>query len=321
MRYFLAALSLVAALSATAVTIAPGDLVVYAFDSNYGHFPSPQPHPPSYLLASDGSGKGTLPNPWRTAVFGPNGHLFVISLNHFPDWIEEYDDSLSLVGTIAPNFYPRLSMDALLIAPNGDFWVVNDTSYANPVLYVFTSDGQSKGTFVLPSIPLELVSPTYDLASDGCTLLYTELSHTGRRFNACTATVLPNLANGRDPFRPGTTDVVRALADGGYVAVHGPTLDFFDATDQLVRSIDTPFLHPRLGDGSASAITDLHFDSDSRFLWVAAGDAVYKIRIFDGSVVLKAGAPPVTFCVNGERRPTTAEVAASRKRIVPHASR
>jgi hypothetical protein len=185
-----------------------------------------------------------------------------------------------------------------------------------------TSNGQLKATFALPHSGSSYVSPTYDLGSDSCTLLYTDLAHAGRRFNVCTGTALPNLADGRERFRPGATDVVRALADGGYVAVHGPTFDFYDAADRLVRSIETPFESPRGGGDDTSQVTDLHFDSDSRFLWVAAVGAVYKIRIADGTVVLRAGALPVTFSVNGERRPTVAEVAASsRRRIVPHAPR
>ncbi len=299
MKLVLIALSFVAAVSAGAATIAPGDVAVAPHVTVLNILPPPPP--PMYLLESAGAYKGALPNYWAFAAFGPDNHVFLIG--PFSNQIDEYDPSFNLVRTIGPNFYTA-GTAGFLIAPNGDFYILDRSC----VLYILSPAGQLKATLALPHSGSGLADPSLDLAADSCTVLYTDVAEVGRRFNACTGTALANLPGGQ-------ASVVRALADGGFVTVHTITLDFYDTTDRLVRTFDViRFPYPFAGD----KITDICFDSDAHFLWVAA-TVVYKVRIGDGTVTLSAGPgvpqTPQNLAVNGEHRPTVAGVAASRRRI------
>jgi hypothetical protein len=305
MKPFLIALSFVAAVSAGAVTIAPGDVAVAPHVLVLNILQPPPP--PMYLLDSGGANKGTLPNYWAFGAFGPDNHVFLVG--SFSNQIDEYDPSFNLVRTIGQTFYTA-GTAGLLIAPNGDFYVLDRTC----VLYILSPAGQLKATLALPTSGSGQADPSFDLAAEGCTVLYTDVAEIGRRFNACTGTALANLPGG-------PASVVRALADGGFVTVHAITLDFYDTTDRLVRTFNViriPYPFPD------DKITDLRFDSDPRYLWVAA-TVVYKVRIGDGTVTLSAGPgssqPPQNLAVNGEQRPTVAGVAASRRRIAPRPSR
>jgi len=302
-RPFLIALSLVAAVSAGAVEIAPGYVAVvpHVFFSG---IPEPLPPPPMYLLDGAGAYKGALTGYWPLVAFGSNNHVFVIGW--FDNVIYEYDGSFNLVRTIPP-VSGQAGDTGLLIAPNGDFYVF-DYKFT---LRILTSTGQLKASFALPNGGSGQTDPSFDLTPDGCTVLYTDSAEIGRRFNACTGTALANLPGGR-------ANVVRALADGGFVTVHGVTLDFYDATDRLVRTFDViRFPYPFPDD----KITDLHFHCDPRFLWVAA-TVVYKVRIADGTVTQSSAQYfPQNLAVNGEQRPTVAGVAASHRRIARHVSR
>jgi hypothetical protein len=301
-RWILIVLSLVAPAATGALTIAPGDLVDVT-QSPYSPI-EPRIAPPIYLLNSGGALKGLAPRFWPFFAFGSNNHLFAMDWFNGPE-IKEYDNSFNLVRIIrAPPTNPM----GLLVAPNGDFGYL-DTEFA---VHILGAAGQLKATYPLPNaggpFPFTLFAPSFDLAPDGCTLLYTDAAHIGRRFNLCMGTALANLPTG-------PTDVVRALADGGYVAVHGhfdyqlpsPTLDFYDTNDQLVRSFEVP--NKGFAFGEASQILDLRFDSDPQFLWITAGD-LRKVRISDGTV-MPGSAPAWKFAVNGETRPTIAGIATS----------
>jgi hypothetical protein len=88
MRTFLIGLSLVAAVTAGAVTIAPGYVAVvpHVFFSG---IPEPPPPPPMYLLDNAAVYKGALPGYWPLVAFGTNNHVFVIGW--FDNVIYEYD--------------------------------------------------------------------------------------------------------------------------------------------------------------------------------------------------------------------------------------
>jgi hypothetical protein len=294
-RAILIALSLFAAVSAGAMTIAPGDIAVVPQRGPYGI--QPLPLWPMYLLDGTGVYKGAWPgsDDVDLVAFGPNNHLFGIDINSI---VFEVDGSFNLVRTIPP-VPGQAGAAGFLIGPNGDFYVL-DYLY---VLYILSPAGQVKTSYPLPSTQSNQ-RPTLDLASDGCTVLYTDGTQTGRRFDACTGTALANLPGG-----PAT--VVRALADGGFVTVWGITLSFYDATDRLIRSFA---IFPNF----LNTITDLRFDSDPRFLWLT-GYEILKVRIADGYISGGNSRPPHSVAVNGEQRPTIAEVGALRRHIAPHA--
>jgi hypothetical protein len=305
MRSFLIGLSLFGAVSARAVMLAPGDVAIVPVDVSVG-IPEPFPGNEDYLLDSNGVYKGLAPNRFPLLTFGSNNHLFVVS---GAQYVEELDSSFNELQVIEVG--PTASA-GLLRATSGDFYVL-DGQY---ILSILTPAGQLKTSFALPNAGgmLEFFAPAFDLAPDGCTLLYADGAHTGRRFNVCTGTALPHVAGG-------PTDVVRALADRGYVAVHGhwetgeflptSTLDFYDDADHIVRSIKLSlgavFPYPDL----TSQILDLSFDSDPRFLWVGAPGRVLKVRIADGAIVRDLYSSVVKLAVNGETRPTLAGIAAA----------
>jgi hypothetical protein len=235
-------LSLVVAAAASAVTIVPGDLALIPFNNSLGS--DFLPPSPMYLIDSDGAFVGSLTNWWPLVAFGPDSHLLLGSYSQ----VTEYDSSLRQVRSIPT----AKDLIGFLVAPNGDLGAL-DYQY---VLYVLGASGQLKASFNLPHTGSQDFPPAFDLAPDGCTLLYTDGAHSGRRFNVCNGTALANLAGG-------PTDMVRALQNGGYVAVHNATLDFYDVADHLVRSIDTPFtfgpisgVHPASPISTSTAIRD-----------------------------------------------------------------
>lgn len=73
-----------------------------------------------------------------------------------------------------------------------------------------------------------------DVASDQCTLLYTNLSNEVHRFDACSNTQMGDLATGL----PGTAQEVRALLDGGALVATGGTIVRVDASGAIVQQYD-----------------------------------------------------------------------------------
>lgn len=73
-----------------------------------------------------------------------------------------------------------------------------------------------------------------DLASDGCTVVYTSMGPNVKRYDTCAGTQLPdfNVA----PLPGGVTHDVRVLPDGGTLVASGDVVARLDASGVLVRS-------------------------------------------------------------------------------------
>lgn len=285
----MAALALLMATSAAAVTIAPGDIADAPPPPCWGGglcIATPPP-PITILLDHDTQTKTTLFGPYVVA-FGPNGHLFAGGFGGFT----EYDPSLAVVRTL-----PATGLTALTVAQNGDVYVLR----LDGVLTIFSPAGAVKQTITLPFTAGSLViPPSLDLAGDQCTLLYTDGAQHGRRFDVCTQQPLPDLA-------PGPWTAVRAMSDGGYLAGRDATLSIFDAQNHLLRTF-TPQIE---------SVTALAFDSNPRFLWAGTPGAVAKIDLATGARVAFGGIGPLYLAVNGEQRPAAAAFASTIPALSP----
>jgi len=288
MRIAAAAIALLVAASASAVTIVPGDIADAPPPACWGAGGCIATPPPPVTLLLDHSGvqKAVLSPPYVVA-FGPNGHLFT------GPTVTEYDTSLAIVRHIAAPFF----VVSMTVAQNGDIYVLSSTG----TVAILSPTGTLKQTFAMPFTAGSLTIPaSFDLGSDQCTIFYTDDAQTGRRFDACTQQVLPDLA-------PGPWDAVRAMSDGGYVAARGSTLSIFDAQNHLLRAF-TPQI---------PEIDALAFDTDPQFLWAGGSGTLAKIRLADGSRVAFVSPGPLYLAVNGEQRPAAALFAADIPALSP----
>jgi hypothetical protein len=289
MRIAVAVLALLAAASAGAVTIVPGDIADAPPPPCWGEggcIATPPP-PVTFLLDHTTSAKTTLPGPYIVA-FGPNGHLFGAVGN-----ITEYDSSATVVRHITPPFFPV----SMTVAQNGDVYALSPTG----TVAILSPTGTLKQTFAMPFTSGPLTIPaSFDLGADQCTIFYTDGVQTGRRFDACSVQALPGLA-------PGPWTAVRAMSDGGYIAVRQSTLSIFDAQNKLLRSY-TPQIE---------SVTTLAFDIDPQYLWAGTAFTLTKIRLGDGVRVLFGGVGPLYLAVNGEQRPAAATLATDIPTLSP----
>src|ERR1051326_462850 len=216
MRIAAAAIALLVAASAGAVTIVPGDIADAPPPFCWGAGGCIAPPPAqTFLLGHNGVQKAVITGPYILA-FGPNGHLFAGPV------VTEYDTSLTIVRHIAAPFF----VVSMTVAQNGDLYVLSSTG----TVAILSPTGTLKQTFTMPFTAGSLTIPaSFDLGSDQCTIFYTDGAQTGRRFNACTLQPLADLA-------PGAWTAVRAMSDGGYVTAQGSTLSIFDAQNKLLRA-------------------------------------------------------------------------------------
>ena len=282
--------ALLTAASASAATITPGDIAKAPPPPCWGGGPcvATPPPPVVYLLDRDMQRKLLLPGPLMVA-FGPNGHLFG---GFFTD-IAEYDASLAIVRHFTLPFFPA----AITVAQNGDLYAL---SWSGSVA-ILSPAAVLKQTFTMPFTSAETsLAPSFDLASDQCTIVYTDNAQNGRRFDACTQTPLADLA-------PGPWDAVRAMGDGGYLAARQSTLSIFDAQNHLLRSL-TLQIHP---------ISAIAFDSDPAFVRVGTTFTLEKIRLSTGERVDATALGPLYLAVNGEQRPAAAAFATTVPSLSP----
>src|SRR5689334_3606919 len=116
MRIAAAAIALLAAASAGAVTIVPGDIADAPPPACWGAGGCIATPPPPVTLLLDHSGvqKAVLSPPYVVA-FGPNGHLFT------GPTVTEYDTSLAIVRHITTPFF----VVSMTVAQNGDIYVLS----------------------------------------------------------------------------------------------------------------------------------------------------------------------------------------------------
>src|SRR5437762_5029660 len=98
-------------------------------------------------------------------------------------------------------------------------------------LYVVRADGSLENFFALPDAAHE---GNIDLAPNQCTLVYIDGAHHVRRFDVCNTTALPDIAPNA------TADYVRALAEGGFAALNGRAIQFYDGTGRLTYTFNLP---------------------------------------------------------------------------------
>jgi len=280
MRIAAAALALFVAVSAGAATIAPGD-VADATPGTCCCILCPPP-PPMMLLSNTLSFKSNLAST-GFAAFGPGNRLYVT--NNFSNKIDVYDSALNKtqITTAVPSF----SAAGLAVFANGNLLVLTA-----PTLYILSPSGATLQTFVLPGAGSGVTGGGIDLAPDQCTVLYLDSAGNGRRFDVCTGQPLANLA-------PGPWSAVRAFADGGYVAARNATLNIFDASDHLLRTL-TPQI---------DQVTALAFDVNPRYVWVGTIYGVAKVGLAAGDRPLFGGLATTALAVNGEQRPASALAA------------
>ena len=293
MRIAAAVLALLAAASAGAVTIVPGDIAdappPFCWGASACISAAPPPH--TFLLSNAYALKATLTGPYIVA-FGPNGHLFATPAN-FTAAIAEYDTSLAVVHTIP---WPFLVV-SMTVAQNGDIYVLSSSG----TVAILSPAGTVQQTFAMPFTPGPLIIPaSLDLGADQCTIFYTDGAQTGRRFDVCAQHALPDLA-------PGPWNAVRAMSDGGYIAGRNSTLSIFDAQNHLLRTF-TPQI---------DSVSALAFDADPRFVWVGTTGTIAKIDLANGARVAFGGVGPLYLAVNGEQRPTAAAFAPTIPALSP----
>ena len=287
MRIAAAAIALFAAVAAEAVTIAPGDIAVTVPSCINACIATPPP--PAFYLLDHGLNMKSLRAGYFVA-FGPNGHLFASDGGS----VTEYDTALTAVRTFTR---PSLSTGALNVDPFGNLFVL---SFAGE-LTVYSPAGVVLQTISLPFITNPSVhAPSLDLGPDQCTLFYTDLAQTGRRYNICAQLPLANLA-------PGPWSAVRAMSDGGYAAALNSTLSIFDAQDHLLRAYT-----PQAGD-----IEALAFDSDPQFILLGTTTGLDRIRLADGVPTGHFNGIIVAVAVDGEQRAASAPLSTGIPALSP----
>jgi len=288
MRIAAAAIVLLAAVAAEGVTIAPGD-IAYGQPACQGPCVNPSPPPITTLL--DNSGAVKPPTLYGyIAAFGPNGHLFISN----GGTIQELDTSLAPVRLFQR---PGESTVALTIAQNGNVLALSPDG----VLTVYSPTAAVLQTNTLPFVVGSLIPPpSLDLGPDQCTLFYTDGALSGRRYDICNDQPLASLA-------PGQWNAVRAMSDGGYIAVAGSTFSIFEGQNHRLREF-TP---------NVDAIVALAFDSDPRFLIAGTLTAVNRIRLADGVRTAFFGGRMLYLAVNAEQRPAAAPFATDIPALSP----
>lgn len=291
MRVAGAFLVLFLAVSAGAVTIAPGDIADAPPPMCWGAGGCIATPPPPFVHLLDNHGgapKTTLTGPYIVA-FGPNGHLFAST----GTGITEYDGALAVVRQFATS-----STSALTVAQNGDVYSLSFSG----VVTTFSPAAAVKTTFPMPFTAGSLtIPPSFDLGADQCAIFYTDGAQTGRRFDACTLQALPLLA-------PGPWTAVRAMSDGGYAAARQASLSIFDAQNHLVRGYTPAYVDD---------IRTIAFDIDPHFVWLGTLGTIVKVRLADGANVGNAGYAPLYMAVNGEQRPAAAELSTTIPTLSP----
>ena len=127
-----------------------------------------------------------------------------------------------------------------------------------------------------------------DLASDGCTMLYSDEGPAIHRFNVCTNTALSDFTAGRGA---GDTFAIRILPDGSVLAATESAITHYDASGTGVATYTIP---------SENRLFSLNLDPDGAHFWTGslAGKAIYKLAIspvgpavlsFDPQVVAGGG--------------------------------
>ena len=134
-----------------------------------------------------------------------------------------------------------------------------------------------------------------DLAPDGCTLFYTSIGPSVKRYDTCTSTQLPDF--NAAPLPGGATHDLRILPDGGVLVSSGAVIARLDASGALVQTYAAP------GENTLWAGLDLAADGT---FW-AANYFASNIHKFD----LQTGARLATF--NTGTPPNTAVAVAVMK--------
>ena len=179
----------------------------------------------------------------------------------------------------------------------------------NGVLYVFDSNGSLAGQRSLGILQM-------DLAPDGCTLWYIDVSLHVQSYNVCT----------NQPGAPVATSqrlwFARGLNGGGFIGGFGSNLFVFNSSGTLVRTISIP--------GSPSGVFDGAFSPDSQFIYLSLrvddgssvnpSFAIEKLRIEGASAAALTQTDnlhALTISVFGEQLPTAEELAAAGVPMTP----
>jgi hypothetical protein len=162
---------------------------------------------------------------------------------------------------------------ALVVSASGTTYVTTSSvGFVNRVLAI-GANGTLLATYVLP-FP---ATAAIDLASDQCTLFYSDADGVIHRFNVCTGTSLPDFASG-----PALLDDLHILPDGGVIVSMDDVITTFAPNGSVVRT----YTIPNLGDGGIIGDSAVVLERAGTVLvtlgWEGEG-LVYRLDLTTGS--------------------------------------
>jgi outer membrane protein assembly factor BamB len=261
--------------------LSDGDLVAHSF-AGLVEFQSP--------LLVVVSTRSTVPFPTLGAglfLTAANGHVYDLSSSGYV----EYDAFLHKVRAvrIAETSY-SMTVDA-----SGTAYVLGETG----TMFVYDAEGALRRQFKLPGLAISTFYSRIDLASDQCSLHYTDGVGQLRRFNVCGEVAQPPIAEGK------RFTAIRALFDGGFAGVTGGKIEFYDVTGRVIHTLNV---------STFGEIRQFAFDSDPAFIWINAPNALSKMRVKDGVIVRSIVDSVSRLAVIGEQRPTALSIIGGRRR-------
>jgi len=177
-----------------------------------------------------------------------------------------------------------------VVNASGNFYVSTFDSTADVIL--FAPDGTQLDTFDLATqFPIFDI----DLATDNCTLFYTDTSLTIKRYDVCTDTQLSDFAT--VPVSPfGFCVALQIRPNGEVITVCFDVVHRLSSAGALIQSYPvSTFVPPILINPSFPFGAQLLLlDPDGTSFWTAQPDSgqVYRIDIATGDTIINFGRPP-----------------------------
>jgi hypothetical protein len=224
-----------------------------------------------------GTGVSDPPGNETGMCFDPLGNLYTTNYDGFS--MTKFNNTGGVVSNPWGRTFSTPPESCTINAPGDGIYI--GTGEIEPTLYKRDNAGNQTATYQLA---LDKWSVDWvDLASDGCTILYTSESDLVKRFNVCTNTQLSDFASGL----PGPCFQV-AIRSNGEVMV---------ACDrQLVRLSSTGAILQRYDPNNERDWFTVALDPDGSSFWAAvyANGTIYKVGITSGSVLTSFPSLPHT---------------------------
>ncbi len=211
-------------------------------------------------------------------AFDSSGNLYAAAFGDRK--ILEFDSNGNLLKTFAD--YTTLALvgypESILFDGIGNAYVGNASTGALNDTYIYEFDPSGSLLYKFNGAPDVSGTNWIELAADQCTIYYTSLGISIKRYNVCTQTQLPDFTDGLDIGQ--SAYALRIRPDGDVLVADSVNIYLLDSSGNIVQTYSS------LGSGE---LFGLNLDPDGTSFWTAdlSGTQVYKIDIATGNQLVQ----------------------------------